>query len=383
MSKHKKLWIFAGETSGDMYGARLAREVKSIMGDDVSISGMGSSQMADAGVDLLVDSTELGVMGFIEVLKMIRTFRKIFKDLEARALVERPDAVVLIDYPGFNLRFAKKMHEHGIPVIWYISPQVWAWKKGRIPVLAEVVDKMMCIFPFEVETYGETDLDIEFIGHPLVHEIREQMDNSIIRDDQTILLLPGSRTNEVKKLLSPMLDTAQRMYKKNNQLKFVISAPREKIVGQIKEICDDFLSDISASEQPPIEISCGKTRYWMQKATAGIAASGTVTVECAISGLPLVVTYKMNPITFKIAERVVKLDYFTMVNILAKKMIYEEFLQGDVNGETLSIAVEKILLGGERRSEVENGIAGVIESISGGTEGAAKRAAGICSDFIS
>jgi len=169
VSKQKKLWIFAGEASGDMYGARLAHEVKDIMGDDVKISGMGASKMRDEGVELLVDSTELGVMGFIEVLKMIRTFKKVFKKLEALALEERPDAVVLIDYPGFNLRFAKKMHESGIPVIWYISPQVWAWKKGRIPIIAEVVDKMMCIFPFEVDTYSKTDLDVEFIGHPLVH----------------------------------------------------------------------------------------------------------------------------------------------------------------------------------------------------------------------
>jgi len=382
VSKQKKLWIFAGEASGDMYGARLAHEVKDIMGNDVKISGMGASKMRNEGVELLIDSTELGVMGFIEVLKMIRTFKKVFKRLEALALEERPDAVVLIDYPGFNLRFAKKMHEYGIPVIWYISPQVWAWKKGRIPVIAEVVDKMMCIFPFEVDTYSKTDLDVEFIGHPLVHEIREQLDPEITRDDNTVLLLPGSRTNEVKKLLKPMLETAQRMHESNKELKFVISAPREKIVEQIKGIYNEFSSRISAEQQPNIEICCGKTRYWMQKATAGIAASGTVTVECAISGLPLVVTYKMNPITYSIARRVVKLDYFTMVNILGKKKIYEEFLQGDVNANTLSEALTKILPSGSRRSEIDQDIAEVIESISGGTEGAAKRAAKICADFI-
>ena len=382
MNEKKSLWIFAGEASGDMYGARLAREVTKIMGDRVTISGMGASMMREAGVNILVDSTELGVMGLIEVLKMYRTFRRVFKELKTRALNERPNAIVFIDYPGFNLRFAKIMHKHGIPVVWYVSPQVWAWKKGRIPVLAEVVDKMMCIFPFEVDTYGETDLDIEFIGHPLVYEIREQLDNTIERDDNTVLLLPGSRTNEVKKLLKPMLETAKKLYSKNSSLKFVISAPREKIVEQINVICEQFRSHHDSEQLPPIEVCCGNTRYWMQKATAGIAASGTVTVECAISGLPLVVTYKMNAITFKIAQRVVKLDYITMINILGERMIYEEFLQDDVNAETLSLAVEKIMPGGERRSEVEKGISDVINSISGGTEGAARRAAEICVEMI-
>ena len=239
----KKIWLIAGETSGEMYGARLATELKTLAeknGRELHISGMGGIKMRDAGVDILVDSSELDVIGILEVFKHIFTFVKIFKYLVKRAKEERPDAVVLIDYPGFNMMLAKALHKANIPVIWYISPQVWAWKKYRIKQLEKYCRKMLVIFPFEVEVYQDTTLDTEFVGHPLLEMVESRRDPAIIRDPDTVVLLPGSRSVEINRLLKPMLETVTQLKKRHPALKFVLTAPREKIARRCQEIYDRF-----------------------------------------------------------------------------------------------------------------------------------------------
>ena len=166
-SEEKKVWIIAGEESGDLYGARLAQELQKLE-TDLRLKGMGGREMRAAGVEIIVDSTELGVVGLVEVLKGIGTFFRIFRYLVNQAKEDRPDGIILIDYPGFNLRFAKKMKRLGIKLVYYISPQVWAWKANRIPVIASMVEKMMVIFPFEKEIYRKEGLPTVFVGHPLV-----------------------------------------------------------------------------------------------------------------------------------------------------------------------------------------------------------------------
>ncbi|MBR2508777.1 MAG: lipid-A-disaccharide synthase [Lentisphaeria bacterium] len=365
--KVKKLWIFAGETSGDIYGAKLAEEAKKIAADkgiELKLAGMGSKRMAAAGVDLLVDSTELGVMGVVETLRLIGTFVKIFFKLVNLAKKERPDAVVLIDYPGFNLRFAKKMEKLNIPVIWYISPQIWVWGKKRKPVLERICSKMMVIFPFETEVYDQTKLDVSFVGHPLLEIVQERTDASIERDPNCFLLLPGSRSGEVSRLLEPMLDTVCELHKKHPQLYFVIAASREKMRKMCEKIIEQYRS--KHPELPEVRLSEESTAYYQQKAATGIAASGTVTVESAIAGLPLVVIYKMNFITVLIAAVLVKLyrGYFTMVNIIANKTVFEEFFQWKVCKKNLVPAVEKILPGGSRRAEVEEQMKELVDMLS-------------------
>ena len=187
-------------------------------GEEIEFSGMGGAEMIKAGVKVKVDSTELGVIGIFEALKNIFTFIRIFFRLLKAAKAERPDAVIMIDYPGFNLRFAKKMYKLGIPVYWYVSPQVWVWGKKRLPVLAKVCSKMLVIFPFEVEVYAQTSLRAKFVGHPLVDVISSRRDPSITRDPDTFLLLPGSRKNEIERLLIPMLDTVEALSQKHPQL---------------------------------------------------------------------------------------------------------------------------------------------------------------------
>ena len=382
----KKIWIISGEASGDIYGAKLARELQAIAaasGEELELSGMGGARMIAAGVNVLVDSTELGVMGVFEVSKLIFTFIRIYFQLVKAAKKERPDAVIMIDYPGLNLRLAKALHKAKIPVVWYVSPQVWVWNKKRKPVLARVCSKMMVIFPFEVDVYSDTDLPTEFVGHPLIDIVRERTDPSVVRDNDTVLLLPGSRKMEVDRLLTPMLETVAKLAEKHPNLKFHLSAPRERIAAMCRKTLDKFRR--KHPDSPEVELSVGDTGYWLQRAGTGLAASGTVTVEAAIAGLPLAVGYKLNFFTLVLASVLVKLyrGFFVMVNIIAGREIFQEFLQWRFAPKYLVPAMEAILPGGPRRAEVEAGMDEVRNSLSAKSGNAARQAALCCWDVAS
>ncbi len=361
----------AGESSGDIYGAALAQELRQLAaanGEEIEFSGMGGAEMIKAGVKVKVDSTELGVIGIFEALKNIFTFIGIFFKLLKAAGKERPDAVIMIDYPGFNLRFAKKMYKLGIPVYWYVSPQVWVWGKKRLPILAKICTKMLVIFPFEEEVYSVTPLKAKFVGHPLVDVIAARRDPEIKRDMNSFLLLPGSRKNEIDRLLVPMLEVTNALYKKHPELKFTLAAPRQKIADSCAEKIADYRK--KHPELPEIDISVGSTGKLQQSAGTGLAASGTVTVECALSGLPLVVGYKLNFMSLVLAKILVTLyrGFFTMVNIIADKEVYQEFLQWHFCEKEVLPAVEAILPDGSRRKEVEEGMKEVAELLGSGSD---------------
>lgn len=383
-SQGKLIWIIAGESSGDLYGAKLAAELR-VLDPSIRIAGMGSGNMRKAGVELLVDSSELGVVGLIEVLENIVKFIRILLFFRKEALRQRPDAVILIDYPGFNIRFARILWKAAIPVIWYISPQVWAWRKSNIPKLAKYCRKLMVIFPFEPEVWKGSGLDVEFAGHPLVQIVRDRASASISRDPERILLLPGSRKSEISRLVTPFLETVAILHQRHSQLKFTISVPREKTYRDILQLRDEFLQTHPGIVLPELDISWGETARWMQEASCGLAASGTVTVESAIAGLPLVVAYRLNPVTFHLARMFVKLyrGFFTMVNIIRNRHVFEEFLQFQVIPEDLADAVEKIMPGGSRRAFVESEIRAMTEDLSVGASTASHRAAEIVMDVIS
>ncbi len=376
-----KIWILSGEASGDVYGAKLARELRLLgeqNGQIVAVAGMGGPEMIKANVDIRVDSTELGVVGVVEVLKHIFTFVHIFFKLVRQAKIERPDAVVLIDYPGFNLLFALMMHFHKIKVVWYVSPHLWVWGKWRLPVLAKICDKMLVIFPFEIEVFAKTKLPTEFVGHPLLDIVKERTNPALARDEHSFVLLPGSRTMEITRLLVPMLDTITALHSQHPDLKFFLSAPRPKIADLCESIYQKYCE--THPETPKVVISYGDTPYWQQRATAGLAASGTVTVESAIAGLPLVVGYKLNWVTILLASLVVKLyrGYFTMVNIIADKTVFEEYLQHRFCPANLVPAIERILPGGSRRAEVESDMIKLKQTLTPQSSSAARQAAIAC-----
>lgn len=378
MNRPPKIWIIAGESSGDLYGAKLTRDLKRL-NPETEIAGMGGVKMREAGVRLLVDSTELGVVGVIEVLGILLKIIRIMFFLLKKAEEERPDAVVLIDYPGFNIRLAKRLKKRGIPVIWYISPQVWAWRKSNIPKLARYCTKMMVIFPFEVEVYKGSGLEVEFVGHPLVDVVQGRRDPALQRDPDQILLLPGSRRSETKRLLRPMLEAAALLKQRHPALRFIISAPREKVAEDIRRDLHEFRRRNPDSCAAEIPVVSGQTPALMQTSIAGFAASGTVTVECAIAGLPLVVAYRLNPITFLLARIIIRKLFrnaFTMPNIILNRKLFEEFLQFQVTPEAMADAMERILPQGARRAEVEAGMKEMTRELSGGISGAGENAAG-------
>ena len=359
----EKIWIMAGEASGDLYGAELAKELfKARPG--LKIAGMGGAAMKEAGVEIIVDSTELGIVGIAEVFKKIPFFLGLLKRLSKKAKEERPDAVVLIDYPGFNLRFAERLHDSGIRVVYYISPQVWAWKKGRIPKIARNVDRMLCIFPFEPKVYDGTGLDVEFVGHPLLEILKPYREKTgKERDDKLVLLLPGSRSTELKALVGALVDTATLLLEKDPSLHFAMPLPRERTKTVAQSLIDGM--DVPKKTLDAIEISVGNTRELMTRASCGIAASGTVTVEAAILGLPLVVTYKVNWLSYQIAKRLVKLPYITIANLVTGRGVYEELLQYDAVPQKLADALARILPGGERRGDVVSGIEECVRLLGG------------------
>lgn len=373
----KEIWIVAGEASGDLYGARIAAELKRRR-SDVVICGMGGVEMRKAGVELLVDSSELGVIGLVEVLENLLKFIRILLYLIREAEKRRPLEVILIDYPGFNLRFAKAMWKAGIPVVWYISPQVWVWRHGNIRKLAKYCRKLLVIFPFEPEVYNGSGLDVEFVGHPLVDIVRGRADATIERDPNTILLLPGSRKKEIEYLLEPFLRTAVLLKSRHPAFQFVIVSPRERILQMVKEGLEKFRKANPGTLLPPIQLTRGKAAFWMQRCAAGLAASGTVTVECATAGIPLVVAYKLNKLTFLLARIIIgKLfrGFFTMPNIILNRCVFEEFLQHQVIPEDLADALERILPGGERHDQVSADMQEMVEQLSGGANGAIGKAA--------
>ncbi len=367
----KKVWILAGEESGDIYGGKLAKELSNL-DPDLIIQGMGGRVMKSSNVDILVDSSELGVVGLVEVLKNFPEFLRIFNYLAKKAINDRPDAVILIDYPGFNLRFANKIKNRGIKIIYYISPQVWAWGSRRIPKMAKLINKMLVIFPFEKEIFEQADLPTVFVGHPLVTIIEEKIDPSIKRESDLILLLPGSRSSEINRILEPMVLAANQLHQQNNSFKFVISVPRPAIESRVNQLLEQLNEKIDRTLS--ITVDHGKTEFWMQKAAVGIAASGTVTVQSAIMGLPLIVIYRVNPITYWLGKKLINVDYITMVNIIAKAEVFQEYVQDDADSENITTAIKKILPGGERRDYVIEEMQRVVNKLKGLTD-ASKNAA--------
>lgn len=361
MPEDKTIWIIAGEASGDDYGARLAEALLSRQ-PGLCLKGMGGEQMRKAGVDTVIDASELGIVGIFEVIKHLPLFFRLFKHLLAQIRQDAPAAVVLIDYPGFNLRLAQRLHQLNIPVLYYISPQVWAWKKGRIPKIAASVDRMLCIFPFEPAVYAHTDLRAEFVGHPLLQILSPWRERAEEREKDLVLLLPGSRGGEIRRLLPVLLKTAVLLHQQRPELRFEIPLSRSSTLELGRQI---VAAENLPADFPEVVFSVGQTRDRMRSAVAGIAASGTVTVEAAILGLPLVVIYKVNWLTWLVARRLVKLPYITIANLVTDSCVYEEFLQSSAEPVKISKALLKILPGGERHLLVVEGIAKTVAMLGG------------------
>jgi len=326
------IFISAGDPSGDIAGSLLLNELKN-KNENFLFLGLGGERMRRAGQEQLVDGSELAVLGFWEVAKKAFFFKKILRDAVRMIEERRPKAVILIDYPGFNLRLAERIKPLGIPIIYYISPQVWAWASGRIEQIKRLVDKMLLILPFETDIYDKAGVPNEFVGHYLLDDIDPQYIKAPYNPDSNlILLMPGSRPQEVQRMLPTLIKSAEILSQRGDY-RFAVAA----VEGNI-----DYDAYMKQS-RTPIEVIKGRTRQLIAESRLVVTSSGTATLETGIIGRPMIVIYRTGMITYMIARRLVKLTMIALINISAGKKIVPELIQGEARPENIAAEADKFL----------------------------------------
>jgi lipid-A-disaccharide synthase len=356
-----KYYIIAGEASGDLHASNLIREIKKI-DDDASFRAWGGDLMESQGARIIKHYRDLAFMGFAEVLFNLRTILGNIKFCKEDLLENKPDVLILVDYPGFNLRIAEFAHKNGIKVFYYISPQVWAWKKGRVHKIKRVVDEMFTILPFERDFYAKYDYKAHYLGHPLLDALSGTYRNNAnveLKGKRMVALLPGSRKQEIKRMLTLMLS----LRKDFPDVHFTIAgAP-----GMDPEYYDQFISDSG------IDIVFGETYKIMAQADAALVTSGTATLEAALIGVPEVLCYKGNPISIFIAKRLVDLKYIGLPNLIMDDEIVPELIQQDCNYKTMKRHLDLMLNHPDIRKKQLDDFEALRQKLGGG--GASKRIA--------
>jgi lipid-A-disaccharide synthase len=338
-SMDNRLYVVAGELSGDAHGAGMLSELCRMI-PGLRIRGAGGPAMAAvAGPELDDWVDEAAVMGIWEVLKRYGWFRRRFDRMLADLCSFRPDVLVLIDYPGFNLRFADAV-KRACPqtrIVWYVSPQVWAWNRRRIPKMARLIDEMICLFPFEQPIFEEAGISTTFVGHPLVDELAARRDPRLVRDPQLIGLFPGSREREVDRLFPLMIDAARLLREWRADLRFETPAASPMLAQKIR-------AQLAAAQADNwVDVGTGTSHSLMQRAACAVIASGTATLEAAFLGLPHGLVYRVAPLTYAVAKRVVKIRHIGIVNILAQDDIVEEWIQDKARPETIASSLRTFI----------------------------------------
>lgn len=363
-----RLYLIAGEASGDARGAELMRALRE---RDAALEffGAGGREMRALGGDHFTDWADEAVVGLWDVLKKYGYFRAQFHRMLADIARVQPHALVLIDYPGFNLRLAQavKRAMPAVRIIDYISPQVWAWNRGRIPKMARYLDLMLCIFPFEKPLYEESGLHTVFVGHPLLDSLEAKRTGQP-RDPQLVGLFPGSRRKEVRKIFPVMVQAAQRMKSARPELRFEAAAASH-------QLADEMLATVQwlGESETFCRITVRTSHELMQRAAAGIVCSGTATLEAAFFGLPMCIVYKVAALTWIVGKRLVKVPFLGMPNVLADREIAREFLQGDATPAALAKEALRLVTDSAARETLQRELAAVIAQL--GDRGAARRAA--------
>lgn len=371
-------FIIAGENSGDLHASNLVREILKLC-PEVRFSGLGGKQLSQAGVSILYNIVDsLAIVGFVEVLQNIHKIRKIFLATKSFLQNEHPDVIILIDYPGFNLRIAREAKELGIKVVYYISPQVWAWRRSRVKVIAKYVDKMLVILPFEESIFKEAGVDVSYVGHPLLDVMnltmsKEEVFKHFNLDPQSKLigLLPGSRTKEVERHLPVMLAAAELIKQKIQAVQFVL--PRASTIK--RELVDFYLST-----SPVRVIVVDQYRYNVRSAMDfAIVASGTATLETAFLCCPMVIIYKSSFLSYLIAKGLVNLPYIGLVNIIAGNMLCPELIQYEATAQNIASKTIQLLRDPETLATIRYEMWKIKEKMGG--PGASQRAARIILDY--
>lgn len=380
MSDHLSLMIVAGEPSGDAHAAALARALREEAPEaDFELFGATGALMREAGVESVVRSDDLAIMGLMEVARVLPKFWRAFKALKRAAMTRRPDAVILVDWPDFNLRLARALHRQGLRVIYYISPQLWAWRAYRVRSVARNVDLLLSILPFEPEWYRARGVEqVEFIGHPLAGEViprygREEFCRRHNLDPARpiIALLPGSRHKELERILPPMLDAAARLERKRPDIQFVIALAANRTHAEVKALIEAAAQNNSHASSN-LHIIQHTTRETLYAADAAAVASGTATLEAALIDTPFVIVYKESFINWHTLGRLISAEHFGLINLIAGERLVTELMQNDLTGERLAEELTMLL----DRERNETARARLKEAAARlGTGGASRRAA--------
>jgi lipid-A-disaccharide synthase len=373
-----KILAIAGELSGDAHGGPLLRELGSRI-PGFSAAGIGGAGMLEAGLRPLFPLSALQVHGLVEVVRHLPRLFRILSSLEAWLDRERPDGVLLIDYPGFNLRVAQAAKARGIPVVWYSSPQIWAWRGGRLKTIARVVDKIMVLFPFEAALYRQAGIDAEFVGHPLVGlepgepAVRALREHLRLAPGRTVVaLMPGSRPSELRRNLPPVLEGIRLIREAGFQAEFVLPAAPTLARGEIDAMV--------ASSGTAVHVVDDAFLPLLKVAQLAIVASGTATLQVGLAGIPFVVVYRVSPLTYWLARGFAYVRHISIVNILAGREVVPELLQGALNPRQVRDTFLALALDPVRQERMRRELAGLAGKL--GEPGAYARGAELIARFF-
>ncbi len=374
----KRIFIAAGEASGDLHAAALIDELNKII-PGCRLFGLGGELLRARGVELIYDLRDLAVAGFWEVAKRLPHFRRVFHDCVAAIERERPDCAILVDYPGLNLRLAEELKRRSIPVVYYIVPQVWAWKPGRIKKIEERVDLLLSILPFEKELFDPARVRCEFVGHPLLDHIETTTESGKFRTAHgigsnvpVIALLPGSRETEVSKHYPIMLEAIKQLQGEYPTL-VAATAVRRELRSELYTLPEELTG------VKPLRVET--ERYEMlASATVSIVSSGTATLEAALCGRPFCVVYRTGWVTYQIARRVIRLSNVGLVNIVAGKTVVPEYIQHQMTAANLAAFCRRVIGNPAEEAQIASGLAGVRERL--GAPGASARAAQLIAEAV-
>jgi lipid-A-disaccharide synthase len=365
-----KIVIVTGEVSGDIYGGRLANEILRL-DSSIRITGVGGDRMRAAGVETFLDSNDLSVVGFWEAVAKLGRLYKALRAVKRRIRADKPDLVVFIDYPGMNLRLAKFARKRGIRVMYYISPQVWAWGRNRVGIIRQNVDKMVVILPFEVDFYKNEGIEVSYVGHPLIDIVKPELSREAFLEKiglpgngRLVTLMPGSRPQEIRNHMEPLLQTARHLKRDFPDVGFVVvSLPAfEGIVS-------------SETEAAGLEVKVTSSYGYdaLKYSDLAIACSGTATLEAALLETPMIVIYKLALFSWALGRLIVKVPYISLANLIAGSQVVPEFVQSAVDPEMLAREAASILSDDTRRRHMIAKLAEVKERLGSG--GASARAA--------
>ena len=375
-----RILVCAGETSGDMYGAAILRELRAIAPRPLECYGIGGDAMQAEGVELFAHASVTGVMGFWEVLKRYRYFSRLLKTITGLLDTRRPDVLLTIDYPGFNLRIAEQAHRRGIRTVHYVCPQVWVWHRERIPKIARIIDRLVTLFPFEPALFDGTGLNVTFEGHPLADQVAATLAETPPAlpwgPGRRIALFPGSRPAEVARLLPVEIEAARRLETAIGPCSFIIPAPTPTTRRAVEAILARL-----PRKPATLAVSDGQSRHILRQAEAAVIKSGTSTLEASLLLCPCTVVYQVSPATYAIARRLVKgLKHVGLVNILAGREVCRELIQGAMTPEAIEAEMRRILDDAAYRAAMLDGMREVNARV--GLPGATARAAAVVLEEI-